>query len=322
MSIELSYICPTYNRAEMLEHCVRSVLGNPYAENWEIIIVDDGSLDRTPILCKELEAIFGADRIHVSRSEVRMGAQVCRNRGTMLARGRYVAYVDSDDAIEPAGVVQLIVVLENNSSLDYAYGSVVYTDAEFVTLQDAKPVGSSFTDNPIDIAGYHWHTMGAIYRRNFLVNVGPWNTDLSCWQDSEYQARVKISGGLGQFVNVVVGYWRQHHCDRIALEAFSVENNASAIHASKTILNLARKKGRCDRTLENRLVLRMIVLALKFGYHGHGKKQREALILISTAIHQRHLLQICIFVLRFVPATFAYKLAGLLQFFHYGTRDR
>ena len=297
----------------MLEHCVRSVLGNPHAESWEIIIADDASSDETAALCQELKSRFGPGRVVVSRSEVRQGAQVSRNRGMSLARGEFVAFVDSDDAIETAGVARLLGILKNSPELDFAYGAVVHTDDEFTPLPNSHRVGGTFTDQPWDIAGYHWHTMGAVYRRAFLESVGPWNEELACWQDWEYQARVKIAGGRGSFEDVVVGYWRHHKCERIAMEAFSPRNHASAVKACESILALARNEDRCDARLERRLAVRLLMLALKWGCHGYREERNQCIRTAAATIPGHSIARYGIAAIRYAPLSLDRALSGLLK---------
>lgn len=90
MSPIVSVIIPTYNRWPMVGEAVESVLAQSY-QAWELIVVDDGSNDGTS---KHL-AQYGASLRHVSRQ--RSGVAAARNHGVSIARGRYVAFLDSDD---------------------------------------------------------------------------------------------------------------------------------------------------------------------------------------------------------------------------------
>lgn len=93
----ISVIVPVYNMEQYLERCVNSIVDQTY-RNLEIILVDDGSTDRSPRMCDEYAAKDG--RIKVVH-KVNGGLSDARNAGLQVATGTYIGYVDSDDWIEP-----------------------------------------------------------------------------------------------------------------------------------------------------------------------------------------------------------------------------
>lgn len=95
---KISVIVPVYNVEAYLERCVRSLMGQTYA-NLEILLVDDGSKDNSGTLCDELAR--EDDRIRVIHKE-NGGLSSARNAGIDAATGDYFAFVDSDDWIEPS----------------------------------------------------------------------------------------------------------------------------------------------------------------------------------------------------------------------------
>ncbi|TPI81977.1 glycosyltransferase family 2 protein [Mesorhizobium sp. B2-8-9] len=87
---EVSIILPTYNRADTLTRAVDSITGQTF-QDWELVIVDDGSTDSTAQLD------FGKDpRIQVIRQH-NLGVAAARNTGIAASRGRLIAFLDSDD---------------------------------------------------------------------------------------------------------------------------------------------------------------------------------------------------------------------------------
>lgn len=244
----------------------------------EVIIADDGSSDDTHSICQALQKLHGTGHIVISRSEENLGAQAARNRGLRLASGELIMFVDSDDIVVPAGIEKLVKNFETDAKLDYAYGRVIQTDGQLKPLPGSLPVGESFTEVPVDVAGYHWHTMGALYRKSYLAKVGPWNEALTGSQDWEYQARVKLAGGRGQFVDAVVGYWRHHGGSRVGTKAFRPDYVRSVMLACDSILQHARRAGRCDRALERRLAKKLMVHALEWGANGHADERRRCLL--------------------------------------------
>ena len=93
----ISVIIPVYNTAGYLKRCIDSVLGSSY-EDWELILVDDGSTDHSLFICKQY---CKADcRVKYFRQEHR-GVSAARNRGATESQGIWIVFVDSDDYISP-----------------------------------------------------------------------------------------------------------------------------------------------------------------------------------------------------------------------------
>jgi glycosyltransferase involved in cell wall biosynthesis len=272
--MKLSVICPSYNRASFLEECIVPVMEIPQAE---FVLIDDGSTDATIEIVQELQARYGEDRILYERLTGNQGAQIARNRGMEISRGEMLLFCDSDDVLVTSGVKELAEVLHQNPESDYAYGTVVMTDARLNPLVGTSPIGSSFADVPSEFAGYHWHTMGALYRKSFLSKVGPWNPDLTGSQDWEYQARVKLAGGEGRFVDTLVGFWRQHEGGRVGARKFRPDYIRSVVTACDVILSLSRAMGKCDRPLQRRLAKKLIIHALECGAHGDRSLKGDCL---------------------------------------------
>ena len=104
-----------------------------------------------------------------------------------------------------------------------------------------RSCGGYVSRYPSEIAGYHWHTMGAIYRKSYLEIVGPWNVEMTGSQDWEYQARVKLAGGKRKFVDSMVGYWRQHGGDRVGTAKFRPDYVKSVMIGCDSILASQRE---------------------------------------------------------------------------------
>lgn len=271
---KISIIIPTYNRKGLLHDALVELLGAD-EPNFECIIVDDASTDGMGEEVEGWRQRWGADRIVYLQQKENQGAQVARNWGIAESKGDFLLFMDSDDLPCPEGIRSLHAHLELHPELDYCFGRVLKTDAELDPLRPTEEVGSPFDGSPLEIAGYHWHTMGALYRRECAERVGLWNTELTGSQDWEYQARVKISGAKGEFLNTLVGYWRQHDGDRVGTSKFRPDYVRSVMLACKSILETADTVGKRDRGLETRLAKRLAVHALEWGVHGYSKERRE-----------------------------------------------
>ncbi|XKE47247.1 glycosyltransferase [Halomonas organivorans] len=94
----VSVITPMHNASKFISTNIESVLTQTYSD-WELIIIDDGSTDSSAEIAEAFS--LQDSRIQLIRLEGNNGAAVARNRGIRLARGRYIAFLDSDDAWEP-----------------------------------------------------------------------------------------------------------------------------------------------------------------------------------------------------------------------------
>lgn len=114
----VSIIMPSYNTAQFISETIRSVLNQTYS-NWELIIVDDCSKDNTD----EVVAAFLSDpRIRYLKNEVNSGAALSRNYALREAKGKWIAFLDSDDLWEPEKLEKQLAFMKENG---YAFS---YTD--------------------------------------------------------------------------------------------------------------------------------------------------------------------------------------------------
>ena len=106
----LSVIVPVYNVAPYLRKCLDSIVRQTY-QNFEIILVDDGSKDNSIEICKDYAAKDKRIKLLCRSHE---GVTCARKAGVMAASGEYVAWVDSDDQIEKDAYEKLIASMENH----------------------------------------------------------------------------------------------------------------------------------------------------------------------------------------------------------------
>ena len=117
MSSLVSIITPSYNSSKFIKDCVASVFSQTY-KNWEMIIVDDCSKDNSKEIIKELAA--KDKRIKPIFLEKNVGAAKARNVAIRQAKGKYVAFLDSDDLWNPKKLEkQLSFMYENEIAFSY-----------------------------------------------------------------------------------------------------------------------------------------------------------------------------------------------------------
>lgn len=112
----VSIIMPSFNTAKYIEKSIKAVQAQTYA-NWELIIVDDCSTDNTnEVVSKYLKDV----RIHYLKNQVNSGAALSRNKALREAKGRWVAFLDSDDLWLPDKLkIQLNFMIKNQCSFSY-----------------------------------------------------------------------------------------------------------------------------------------------------------------------------------------------------------
>lgn len=118
----ISAVIPTYNRENTIKRCLDSILNQTYPI-FEIIVVDDGSTDKTvDIIEKEY-----AGRVTVFRQKNK-GAQAARNAGIRMAKGDYIAFLDSDDEWLPDKLKLQVRELDKNAEAVICGDGYIQTD--------------------------------------------------------------------------------------------------------------------------------------------------------------------------------------------------
>jgi glycosyltransferase involved in cell wall biosynthesis len=167
---DISVIVPAYNVEEYLGECLNS-LCNQELENIEILVVDDGSSDGTPVV---IERFAAADaRIRVIKTE-NSGVYHARNRALEIARGRYISFVDSDDYVHPTMLRVLLEAAERHRA-EVSFCDVYQFDAtgrmkvRNNTLRFKANAPLSLATTP-EMIGDGFSTLwNRIYDRAFLV---------------------------------------------------------------------------------------------------------------------------------------------------------
>ncbi len=108
---ELSIIVPVYNCEKYLERCIESLL-NQGLEQYEIILVDDGSTDSSAQICDSYKDNKHVIVIHKENE----GQGVARNVGISLAKGKYITFVDSDDFINANSYIKIVRLMEDEKA--------------------------------------------------------------------------------------------------------------------------------------------------------------------------------------------------------------
>ncbi len=147
---KISVIIPAYNAETYLEPCVRSVLQQTY-QNLEILLIDDGSTDKTWEVCRALAA--ADSRVRPIRKE-NGGVSSARNAGIEAASGAMLLFVDGDDELKESGLEALIEAQQRTGAdivaAWYDMGaSIPYPEAGDVVWKGTQALQKSLEDHPL-----------------------------------------------------------------------------------------------------------------------------------------------------------------------------
>lgn len=131
----LSVIVPIYNVESYLPRCIDSILSQTFT-NLELILVDDGSTDRSGAICDEWAVKDNRVKVfHKSNA----GVNTARNKGLDIAQGDYITFVDGDDFIKPATFSRAVEILERNDEIDILQYPEIHVQDGEETLWNGYP---------------------------------------------------------------------------------------------------------------------------------------------------------------------------------------
>lgn len=271
----VSIIMPTYNRGQFILAAVESVYRQDYRPI-EVVVADDGSTDNTEEKLTEWLAKVAPDSdfsVNYSRKP-NGGASSARNWAVERSRGEYILYVDSDDSLLP-GTIRRAATLLNGNELPYVYFRVQNSDENLQPKESY--IGQPFAGNDADLTDYLWHTMGPVYRRSTVNQVGPWSEELTAVDDWEYGTRVKLMGFEGKFDSNVIGLYRDHQEARLNVYAFSEKYVRNVEKACDLIIQTAKEQDRMSPVFRKKMALRLVVHAVELGMNHHRDDCRRLL---------------------------------------------
>lgn len=130
----ISIIVPVYNVEKYVEECMRSILTQSY-KNWEMILINDGSTDKSLEICKK---ICKNEKRVIIISQTNKGLPAARNTGIKAACGEYLLFVDSDDYLPQGALKTFNDCIESNHYPDFIKGN------HLVHTPDGKIINTKF----------------------------------------------------------------------------------------------------------------------------------------------------------------------------------
>ncbi|MBY0537544.1 MAG: glycosyltransferase family 2 protein [Chitinophagaceae bacterium] len=189
----VSIITPSFNRADIIHETAESIFRQTH-QDWEWVIVDDGSTDNSWDL---LESYAKRDtRVKIfKRDRDPKGAAVCRNIAVERATGKYVIFLDTDDLLASFCLEQRVRVAEEERNADVIVFPMIMFKEKPDDLKLLWNIDKDADDvERILMGDAVCQGTGTIWKRDQFLEVGAWRQDLAVWQDVELHLRTMLGG--------------------------------------------------------------------------------------------------------------------------------
>ena len=203
----VTVIVPVYNTEKYLHQCVGSILSQSY-NDIEVLLIDDGSSDKSGDLCD-----FWGDidkRVRVIHQH-NIGLPLSRYVGINNANGEFIAFVDSDDWLEP-NYIQILMEAFDDDTVDLSIGGFVRDAAESKNVDLKVDIISKkqALEHLLKADFFPWTAWGKIYRRSVVTNLPKWWYIEGRTEDLEFNWKVLQRVNRVSVCNIT-GY---HYCCR------------------------------------------------------------------------------------------------------------
>jgi glycosyltransferase involved in cell wall biosynthesis len=203
---KVSIIIPSYNRADMILTAIESAQAQTFP-NWEVIIVDDGSVDNT----REVVAGVKDARVRYIYQDNK-GLSGARNTGIRASRGEYIAFLDSDDAFSPKKLELQVPVLDSNLDLGLVAAGFHEVDVKLQFIRELRPWEKSPILDLLNWVRTCPFCPGApLVRRTWLEKAGLFDESMRFVEDWDLWLRMSFLGCRMQWLEEPVYLYRMHN---------------------------------------------------------------------------------------------------------------
>ncbi len=137
--VEISVIMPAYKAGKYIEEAILSVINQRGDYDVEIIVINDNSPDDTQAVVEKLQFEYPKSKIVLVNNRTNMGASGSRNLGIARAKGKYIAFLDSDDYWAPGKLSRQMPLFENDR-VEFVYGARSLVDQSGKMIKAIIPV--------------------------------------------------------------------------------------------------------------------------------------------------------------------------------------
>ena len=186
----ISIIIPNFNKSAYIIETLSSVQSQDY-NNWECIIIDDNSTDKSVELINEY--IKNKSKFKFILNKKNYGASYCRNLGINISKGKHIIFLDADDLVLPKCFSNRINKISNDETLDFAVFPMGIFNKK---IGDSKSIWNNFKGNHLNRFLSHdlpWAICSVIWKKESLLKLGGFNEDFLRLQDVEIHTRALIN---------------------------------------------------------------------------------------------------------------------------------
>lgn len=205
----VSVIIPVYNGEDLILEALMSVKAQTYS-NWEIIVVEDASKDRTEKIVQEFANSAIDHQVKYIRHETNQGLSITRNTGINQAQGEYIALLDHDDLWKETHLETAVSKLESELG-DLAYCTVqMFEDGTNKLLKLWGPEKEDVENFPSSLFARNYIQPSAVViRKSIIDKVGVFDPNFSSTQDIDYWLRVAAAGYKFVYVSGIHSLYRK-----------------------------------------------------------------------------------------------------------------
>ena len=198
---KVSIILPTYNGERFIKESIDSILNQTYS-NWELIIVNDSSTDKTPDIINTY--LVKDQRIKVISNEENKKLPASLNIGFANATGDYYTWTSDDNKFYPTAIEEMVDFLDKNPQTDLVSFNFnfIHEDGSFdITYTDMVPKRTQY------VLALHCN-IGAcfMYRKEIAQKVGEYDTNMFCAEDYDYWCRIALNGNISYQDKILYDY--------------------------------------------------------------------------------------------------------------------
>ena len=281
----VSVIIPAFNAERFIAYTVQSVLDQSH-EDWEMIVVNDGSEDMTEEIIRDFQRMDTRIRLI---SQINSGVSTARNFGFKHANSEYVVFLDADDLWSKDFLSELVQSLTSNLECGLAYGDLMEINEEGEKMGVEKRGKSGWLLD--DLLEWKTHILpppsGVLVRKEVVIKIGGFDRDLSNNADQDFYFR---AARFYPFVRVkrVLLLYRVHagnmHSDIKILASDSIKTFEKA--ASQLLFKSARFRKYCFANM-------YLILAINFIKHKKSYFIGIRYLIKSMATHPLASLRMC-----------------------------
>lgn len=225
----VSIIIPTFNRAHLIGETLDSVLAQTY-QNWECIVVDDGSTDGTDLLLEEYIAKDARFQYHHRPKDRLPGGNAARNYGFEVSKGEYVQWFDSDDLMMPEKLD-----LKVKTILEYGVNFVI-SQTQYFNRENGGGYAYNYKEEEVNFMSYSttyisWFTPDIFLKRS-IANRISFNEKLKAGQEYNFSCKLLLETNSLKKIDKVLTLRRFH------LNSIGRKRQLDRKHYNQTLFDL------------------------------------------------------------------------------------